>query len=188
MNASNVWHALGGIEARWSLPLTLLSFPTCMAVMESDLQKKRLYVKGKLASLIDTLVVFGAPMFIISMTLLGESNNEEAEIKWLKTEIYCGRSIPYGGQVSDSQFADFLNEVVTAEFPLGLTVFDAYGQMEEKSGTIVEQQTKVIVLVHEKSEQDGAKVQRIIDEYRSRFGNPQVMQISTPSEPEFYSE
>lgn len=145
-------------------------------------------MKGKLASLMNILIVFGAPMFIISMTWRGEGNSEETETKWLKTEIYCGRNIPSGGQVSDAQFADFLNEVVTAEFPIGLTVFDAYGQMEEKSGTIVEQQTKVIVLVHEKSEPDGAKVQRIIDEYRSRFGNPQVMQISTPSEPKFYSE
>jgi len=135
-------------------------------------------------------VLLLAGMMLVALPLVGcgESGGEDAETGWVKTEIYCGREIPSGGEVSESEFADFLDEVVTAEFPLGLTVFDAYGQMEDSSGSIVKQQTKVILLVHEDNEANATKIQTVIDAYRSRFGNPQVMKISSPTEPEFYSE
>jgi len=134
------------------------------------------------------LLLAGLMLVTLPLAGCGESGGEEAETGWVKTEIYCGREIPSGGEVSESEFAAFLDEVVTAEFPLGLTVFDAYGQMEDSSGSIVRQQTKVILLVYEDNEANAAKVQTVIDAYRSRFGNPQVMKISSPTEPEFYSE
>jgi hypothetical protein len=77
---------------------------------------------------------------------------------------------------------------VTKEFPKGLTLFNAYGQMEKASGTIVKQPTAVIVIVHEKTKSNTVKIQRIIDAYRSRFGNPQVISISSLIEPRFYPD
>ena len=134
------------------------------------------------------LLLAGLTLVALPLAGCGESGSEEADAGWVKTEIYCGRDIPSGGEVSEAEFAAFLDEVVTAEFPLGLTVFDAYGQMEDSSGNIVKQQTKVILLVHEDDEANAAKVQTVIDAYRSRFGNPQVMKLSSPTAPEFYSE
>lgn len=43
------------------------------------------------------------------------------------TVIYFGMDVPGGGTVSEEQFDDFLEDVVTREFPKGLTAFDAYG-------------------------------------------------------------
>lgn len=134
------------------------------------------------------LLLAGLTLVALPLAGCGESGADEAETVWMKTEIYCGRDIPSGGEVSESEFAAFLDEVVTAEFPVGLTVFDAYGQMEDSSGAIVKQQTKVILLVHEDNDANEAKVQTVIDAYRSRFDNPQVMKISSPTEPEFFSE
>ena len=134
------------------------------------------------------LLLAGSMLVALPLAGCGESGSEEAETVWMKTEIYCGREIPAGGEVGESEFAAFLDEVVTAEFPLGLTVFDAYGQMEDSSKNIVKQQTKVILLVHEDNEANAAKVQRVMDAYRERFGNPQVMKLSSPTAPEFYSE
>jgi Protein of unknown function (DUF3574) len=142
----------------------------------------------KSTNVIWVLLLAGLMLVILFVAGCGESNDGEAETGWIKTEIYCGREIPSGGEVSESDFAAFLNEVVTAEFPLGLTVFDAYGQMEDSRGSIVKQHTKVILLVHEENETNAAKVRTVIDAYRDRFGNPQVMKISSPTEPEFYSE
>lgn len=133
-------------------------------------------------------ILIAAALLILSTIGCGGSKSTATKAQWLRTEIYCGRGIPAGGQVSEQQFADFLDKVVTKEFPKGMTVFDAYGQMEKTSGTIVKQPTKVILVVHEKSGENSAKVQKVAEEYRSKFGNPQVMHISSPTEPVFYPD
>ncbi len=108
--------------------------------------------------------------------------------RWVQTEVYFGRNIPAGGAVSEEQFARFLDEVITPEFPQGLTVFDAYGQMRHEDGMIEKQQTKAVLLVHEKTGANSDAVESIISEYRARFGKPQVMHTTQPLEVEFFGD
>jgi hypothetical protein len=133
-------------------------------------------------------VIVASVLALFSIAGYGWGESAPGATQWIKTEIYFGRSIPAGGQVSDSELSDFLEKVVTKEFPKGLTVLNAYGQMEKSSGTIVKQPTVVIVIVHERNQPSSAKIQRIINAYRNRFGNPQVMSISFPTEPQFYPD
>lgn len=105
---------------------------------------------------------------------------------WVASEIYMGRNIPGGGEVSEQQFSEFLATQVTPSFPAGLTVHDAYGQMQDSSLQIVKQKTKVLLLVHEDSAAGAAAVKQVILAYRSRFGNPQVMLMKVGIVPEFY--
>jgi hypothetical protein len=151
-------------------------------------QKKEGPPVSKSVNVICALLLAALLLVVLPAAGCGEDSAGQVATGWVRTEIYCGRDIPSGGEVTEPEFAGFLDEVVTAEFPLGLTVFDAYGQMEDTSGAIVKQQTKVILLVYEDNEANGAKVQTVIDAYRGRFGNPQVMKVSAPTEPEFYSE
>lgn len=102
--------------------------------------------------------------------------------------MYFGRNIPAGGAVSEEQFARFLDEVITPEFPLGLTAFDAYGQMRHGDGVIEKQQTKAVLLVHEKTKANSDAVSRVISEYRARFGKPQGMHTTQPLEVEFFGD
>lgn len=106
--------------------------------------------------------------------------------QWVSAEIYFGRNIPAGGEVSEQQFADFLTSEVTPAFPAGLTVYDTYGQMQNSNGEIVKQKTKVVLLVYENSGANTAAVKKIISTYRSNFGSPQVMLTTQPIIPEFY--
>ncbi len=145
-------------------------------------------MKGGLNRRITGSVLPVAVLALLSVAGYGWAKSGQEATQWIKTEIYCGRNIPAGGQVSDSEFSDFLKKIVTKEFPKGLTLFNAYGQMEKASGTIVKQPTAVIVIVHEKTKSNTVKIQRIIDAYRSRFGNPQVMSISSLIEPRFYPD
>lgn len=108
------------------------------------------------------------------------------ESGWVQTMIYFGLDIPGGGVVSEEQFDNYLQDVVTKEFPKGLTAFDAYGQMQNKDGSIEKQTTKVVLLVHEDSSAGGMAVKRVIDQYRSSFGAPQVMRTASPIEANFY--
>jgi len=108
--------------------------------------------------------------------------------QWFSTEIYFGRHFTLRGEISEHQFAEFLSHHVTPAFPAGMTVYDAYGQMQHSSGEIVKQKTKVVVLVHNNSKADDDAINKIIAAYRSKFGNPQVMLLTKQVKPVFYAD
>ena len=108
--------------------------------------------------------------------------------QWYASEIYFGRHFSHRGQITEQQFSEFLSEVVTPLFPLGMTVYDAYGQMQHTSGSIVHQKTKVVLLVHQNSKADDAAINKIIAAYRSRFDKPQVMLLTKPINPVFFPD
>jgi len=108
--------------------------------------------------------------------------------QWFSTEIYFGRHFTSRGEISEQQFAEFLSHHVTPAFPAGMTVYDAYGQMQHSSGEIVRQKTKVVVLVHSNSKADDDAINKIIATYRSKFGNPQIMLLTKQVKPVFYAD
>jgi hypothetical protein len=90
--------------------------------------------------------------------------------------LYFGRAIPAGGQVSDAEWGAFLDENVTPAFPQGLTVIDATGQWSGVQGGVVRERSKIVVLVHPRSEKDEAAITRIVGTYRLRFAQEAVLQ------------
>ena len=119
-----------------------------------------------------------------------KNESTEHEVKsdqWFSTELYFGRHFATRAEISEHQFAEFLSHHVTPAFPAGMTVYDAYGQMQHSSGEIVKQKTKVVVLVHQNSKADDDAINKIITTYRSKFGNPQVMLLTKQVKPVFYA-
>ncbi|WP_432725497.1 DUF3574 domain-containing protein [Variovorax sp. W6] len=90
--------------------------------------------------------------------------------------LYFGRAIPSGGQVSDAEWTAFLDGTVTPAFPQGLTVIDAAGQWRGVSGEVVRERSKLVVLVHARSEKDDAAITAIVGAYRQRFAQEAVLQ------------
>ncbi|KIQ34460.1 lipoprotein [Variovorax paradoxus] len=90
--------------------------------------------------------------------------------------LFFGRAIPAGGQVSDAQWAGFLDATVTPAFPQGLTVLDAVGQWRGASGGVVREPLKLVVLLHPRTAKDDAAIANIIDTYRKNFGQEAVLQ------------
>ena len=115
-----------------------------------------------------------------------DTADKESKPEWMETEIFFGRNTTGGGEVSEEDFNKFLEDVVTREFPAGLTVFDSYGQMKDDTGTIQKQATKVVFLVYEKSAENDEAIKRVIDSYREMFDQPQVMRTTTPIDVEFF--
>lgn len=115
-----------------------------------------------------------------------EMTGAQSRPGWVQTMIYFGMDIPGGGVISEEQFDKFLLDVVTREFPKGLTAFNAYGQMQNDDGSIEKQTTKVVLLVHEESDAERKAVEKVIDAYRSSFGAPQVMRTTSPIDVSFY--
>ncbi|MBU4211675.1 MAG: DUF3574 domain-containing protein [Syntrophaceae bacterium] len=100
--------------------------------------------------------------------------------EWVKTEIYFGRDLPAGQEISRWAWADFMDKVLTRHFPKGLTVYEAYGQMQHADGRIEKQSTWVVAVVHPKDPATGKIIQEIINAFRRQFNKAQVVHVSTP--------
>ncbi len=108
--------------------------------------------------------------------------------EWIKTEIYFGRNIPGGQEISRGAWEEFLDKVITPRFPKGLTVYDAYGQMQHEDGRIEKQSTWVVILVHQKDPAIDKSVQELIEEFRKQFKQAQVMLLSAPTMAQFFAD
>lgn len=107
--------------------------------------------------------------------------------EWVKTEIYLGtESIP-GYDISKTEFTRFMDTVITKYFPKGFTLYETYGQMQEPNGTITKQETWVLVIVHEKTEERNKAITSVVEEYRKQFLNAEVMTTTSPVEVQFYT-
>ncbi|MBU0713824.1 MAG: DUF3574 domain-containing protein [Verrucomicrobia bacterium] len=100
--------------------------------------------------------------------------------EWVKTEIYFGRDLPGGQEISRWAWADFMDKVLTQHFPKGLTVYEAYGQMQHADGRIEKQSTWVVAVVHPKDPAIDKTIQEIINVFRKQFNKAQVVHVSTP--------
>lgn len=98
------------------------------------------------------------------------------EVTGVADRLYCGRSINGGGEVTDAEVADFLEEIVEARFPEGFTVWTAEGRW--KGG---EERTLVIEIVHPYGAEYDRKVEEIAQEYRRRFRQSSVLRVRTPA-------
>lgn len=93
--------------------------------------------------------------------------------------LYFGRNIPSGGEVSDSAWQQFVDEVVTARFPNGLTIWDAAGQWRGASGQVERERSKVLTLLHPPDARSDSLVAEAVGEYKRRFSQEAVLRERT---------
>ena len=89
--------------------------------------------------------------------------------------VYFGRNRPEGGVVSDGEWRSFLDQVVTPRFPSGLTVVEATGQWQGGSGTVEQERSEIVTLLHNGSEAARQSVAAIAAEYKRRFRQEAVL-------------
>lgn len=90
--------------------------------------------------------------------------------------LFCGLSIPDGGNVSEAQLAAFIDEVVEPRFPDGFTIWRAHGQW--KGG---DEEVMVLEIIHPLDAKLEDAVSAIADEYRRRFGQESVLRVTMPA-------
>jgi hypothetical protein len=96
----------------------------------------------------------------------------------LRTELYFGMSKPKGGEVSEVEWKRFLDSVITPRFPDGLSVFDTRGQWRGADGEIVQERTKMVMLIHPVGEMINVAIEEIRSAYRQMFEQESVMRIT----------
>jgi hypothetical protein len=69
---------------------------------------------------------------------------------WSRTDLYFGAGKPDGGMVTEQEFKQFLDDVVTPRFPDGLTLLTGFGQYRNQAGTIVQERSMLLILLYPK--------------------------------------
>jgi hypothetical protein len=100
-----------------------------------------------------------------------------AQKSWMVAELLFGR-----GNVSDRAWDRFLAAEVTPRFPDGLTVYDARGQWRnQQTRKIAGERSKVVMIAMPPASDTDARLQAIIEAYKTRFRQQSVGLILRPS-------
>lgn len=93
----------------------------------------------------------------------------------ITARLYFGRTIKGGGKVDDPAWQRFLAETITPRFPSGFSVFDGYGQWQQRStGRIIQEASTVIEVAAPRTAAVAAKLDEIRAAYRQRFQQESV--------------
>jgi hypothetical protein len=104
---------------------------------------------------------------------------------WVRSEIYFGLSRPDGTSISPGEWQAFMDEVITPEFPAGLSVVDTSGQWRNASGHIDREPSKMLVLLHPADPAIEGRIDAIRATYCVRFQQEAVMKVTTRAQVAF---
>jgi hypothetical protein len=100
-----------------------------------------------------------------------------AQKSWVVADLLFGRT-----RVSEGQWRDFLAKEITPRFPDGLTVYDATGQWRPPgTSKITRERTKVVMIAMPPGGDNDARLQQIIEAYKTRFKQQSVGLIVRPA-------
>jgi hypothetical protein len=100
---------------------------------------------------------------------------------WARTELYFGTARP-GGEVSDVEFAEFVDRYITPRFPDGLTLLTGYGQFLGSSGVVIKERSKVLILFYPfQTKTANRSIEEIRAKYKERFEQESVLRVDSYS-------
>ena len=101
-------------------------------------------------------------------------------MRMTQAQLFFGRDFERRALVSDEQWRDFVDQVVTPRFPDGFSVSDVSGQYRDQSGTIVREPSKQVLVFTRDIGSDAPKLNAIRDAYRRRFNQESVLLVESP--------
>ena len=112
-------------------------------------------------------------LLLLACTVSAAAQDCAAPLKpMLRAELYFGRGISQRG-VSDVQWARFAAEVLTAQFPGGLTVLEGRGQWRD-AGRIIRERSTVVIAVLPEGPRGRERIAAAADAYKTRFHQKSV--------------
>jgi len=130
-----------------------------------------------LASLLFILPV--CPATIARAQLPETSDTRAKQTNLLKDELYFGLTKPGGEIVSESEWQEFVKAVITPRFREGLTVLDGSGQFLNSSGMLIRENSKIVILIYEKSPEKNRAINEIIETYKRTFQQESVLRATS---------
>lgn len=101
---------------------------------------------------------------------------------FIRTELFFGTSRQGGPDVTEEEFLMFLKDVITERFPDGLTVLTGLGQFRNSSGEIIQETSKLVILLYPRKEKKdkSEKIEEIRKLYKEQFGQESVLRADDP--------
>jgi Protein of unknown function (DUF3574) len=85
------------------------------------------------------------------------------------------------GEISEQEWRAFLETEVTSRFPAGLTVLSAYGQWRSPSGVMINEPSRMLVILYRHEATTEAAIEAIRGAYKKRFGQESVLRVDGAS-------
>lgn len=98
-----------------------------------------------------------------------------------RTELFFGLSKPNNSQVTNEEFQNFVNTIVTPLFPDGLTLLTSRGQFKDSTGTIIQERSRLLILLYPFDRDSSKKVEQIRKAYKSAFQQESVLRVDEQS-------
>ncbi|HKX31005.1 MAG TPA: DUF3574 domain-containing protein [Blastocatellia bacterium] len=101
---------------------------------------------------------------------------------FVRTELFFGRNMPDGTEVTKKEFDDFLGQVITPRFPDGLTVVEGRGQFLNSDGVVEKERSILLILLYplEVRLEKHVKIEEIRNLYKERFRQQSVLRVDNP--------
>lgn len=101
----------------------------------------------------------------------------EGTDRFVRYELFMGRSSQSGEVVDDAAWTDFLGDTVTPRFPDGLTVLDAQGQWRDSKGLVQKEHSKMLLILAPPGAGPTRLIGEVSDEYKRRFSQESVLRV-----------
>lgn len=98
----------------------------------------------------------------------------------MRTELYFGTHRKHGVPVDSVEWVAFRDTCIARLFADGFTVFDAYGQWRNDSGTIEREQSRVLVVVHPDTDEFERRIEEVRVLYNRVFQQESVLRVTSP--------
>lgn len=92
-----------------------------------------------------------------------------------RTELFFGLSRASGPDVTEEEFHRFIDAEVTPRFPDGLTLLGGKGQFKDSSGAIVQENSKLLILLYVFNPESHQAIEAIRSEYKNAFQQESVL-------------
>jgi hypothetical protein len=98
---------------------------------------------------------------------------------FLRTELFFGLSKPEG-EVTEEEFQQFLAQNITPRFPDGLTVVTGLGQFRNAFSIIIQERTKLVILLYPPDQaHTSGRIEQIREEYKTLFQQESVLRADS---------
>jgi Protein of unknown function (DUF3574) len=98
-----------------------------------------------------------------------------------RTELFFGLRKPNGTEVNHAEFQLFLDREVTPRFPDGFTVISGQGQFKDARGAILQEQSKLLILLYPIAANSNQQIEQIRKAYITAFQQQSVLRADNLS-------
>jgi Protein of unknown function (DUF3574) len=113
---------------------------------------------------------------LVGCTAIPQLSCTPSEERTINEMLYFGTAKPHEA-VTSKEWEDFLRISITPRFPKGFTFWQASGQWQNSGGTLTQETSFVVSLVHPDDDQSENAVDSITREYKSRFKQKAVLRV-----------